>query len=356
MKKSISIGIVLCVILAFNGCAKSNYFEFRTTDVEVTGTDGTFALGTVTKGTISDGDIIAIERRGDLIKTLRVQKIIKRDKEDVTSYVDMADELDEVYIGLGDIAENDIQINDIIVAEKQDNDENIASKRAEIAKKEAEIAKEKDEDTVYYDDGTNKEITNIAAIKKKTGLPTIEEQQKLGVFMSRYGYSLDIPEYMYIRDNTTTQEYFKDVAKTFDLSTTNITEAVLKDVRIGGTTTDTPNINIGLGCSDAELNNFINDGGIDKDFEKKYRESLYKGAEITGNILEIFNLYTEKIGAYNCMLIETLIKTADGTSAPIIAVVVVGKNNLVMESAGYHNEQRKGNLEHVIKSLKIKTK
>lgn len=113
MKKSILAVILLfSMCLTLVACGSSNSFEFKTTDVKTTNSEGTFAIGKVEKGTLKDGDTVTIKRDGKTIKSVKVRGFINigTDKE-----VKSITKGDNAYIGLGDIGEDDISINDILV-------------------------------------------------------------------------------------------------------------------------------------------------------------------------------------------------------------------------------------------------
>ena len=112
MKKIILTGMLLAIVMTFTACGNSNSFELKAEDVKVTNSEGIFAIGKVTKGTLKDGDTVTIKRDGKTIKSVKVKGLINTNEDKDAKSVT---EGDNVYIGLGDIGEDNISINDMIV-------------------------------------------------------------------------------------------------------------------------------------------------------------------------------------------------------------------------------------------------
>jgi translation initiation factor IF-2 len=112
MKKVTLSGLLIIICLAFTACGSSNSFELKVTDVRFTNSEGAFAIGKVAKGTLKDGEVITIKRDGKTIKSVKVNGLINEDESGDAKSVS---EGQSVYIGLGDINEDNISINDMIV-------------------------------------------------------------------------------------------------------------------------------------------------------------------------------------------------------------------------------------------------
>lgn len=112
MKKIILSGMLLSMCFGFAACGTSNSFEFKTTDIKTTKSEGSFAIGKVVKGTLKDGEVVTIKRDGKTIKSVKVQGLLNKDTEKEVKSISKDE---NAYIGLGDIGENDISVNDMIV-------------------------------------------------------------------------------------------------------------------------------------------------------------------------------------------------------------------------------------------------
>ncbi|KHD38657.1 reductase [Clostridium acetobutylicum] len=110
MKKIILAALLVIMSISFTACGNS--FEFKVTDVQKTNSEGTFAVGKVEKGTLNDGDVVTIKRDGKTIKSVKVQGMVNKDKDKDAKSITKGD---NAYVGLGDIGEDDISINDILI-------------------------------------------------------------------------------------------------------------------------------------------------------------------------------------------------------------------------------------------------
>ncbi|GKX67276.1 reductase [Inconstantimicrobium mannanitabidum] len=114
MKKIILFGITLCLCFGLVACGSSSSFEFSVKDVKTTNSEGTFAIGKVEKGTLNDGDVVTIKRDGKTIKSVKVKGLVNTSKDKDAKSITKGD---EAYVGLGDIGQDDISINDVLVKE-----------------------------------------------------------------------------------------------------------------------------------------------------------------------------------------------------------------------------------------------
>ena len=118
MKKIILLGLLLSVCMSFTACGNS--FEMKVTDVKAASGDGTFVIGTVTKGTLKDGSRVTIERDGKDITSVKADGLINSSTQKEVKTISKGD---SVYIGLGGMDEKgmpvvsteDISPNDMIV-------------------------------------------------------------------------------------------------------------------------------------------------------------------------------------------------------------------------------------------------
>ncbi|URZ04324.1 GTPBP1 family GTP-binding protein [Clostridium felsineum] len=113
MKKNILLLLIIVVSIGFMGCGKSDSFQFKVTDVQVTSKEGLFVSGKVVKGTLREGEKVTIESNSDgTTKKAKVQVIInsKMNRE-----VGSISKGDRARIGLGDVDKDDVAAKDMLV-------------------------------------------------------------------------------------------------------------------------------------------------------------------------------------------------------------------------------------------------
>ena len=118
MKKAIiSVILLLGILMTFIWYYSSNSFEFKIEDIKFAHGEGTVVIGKVKKGTLNAGDTVKIKRDGEIIKSVTVHIIVKVDegKMKAIKSISQEDNIEDVSIGLEDINEKEISINDIIV-------------------------------------------------------------------------------------------------------------------------------------------------------------------------------------------------------------------------------------------------